>query len=240
MTTEAQVEATPIITVAEADHGAETARNYRYQAAYSVILLIGAAAGRLDLKSVWCEQHDDILAQINERLFDAYQVKTQRPERGAWELTDEPFVKSLKTFLKLDAEYNGQFRRFHFVSNTECLETEDKKKKHLCPKTLVQTATSCFRPEDLDDSTRKGFQLVLDATAGAANNLFKILQKLVFVKGPSRESFESEIAQNHIGQLEWCQLTQDKLERLVNRACPKNVFFQKPDYDQYSFLASMY
>ena len=45
--------------------------------------------------------------------------------------------------------------------------------------------------------------------------LFKVLQRLSFIKAPSRESFLAELAQNHLRQLPWCQLAQPRLEVIV-------------------------
>jgi len=39
------------------DPGDEVLRKFRYQHAYGVILSLGIAAGQLDYKLLWCEQH---------------------------------------------------------------------------------------------------------------------------------------------------------------------------------------
>src|SRR5665213_4002693 len=111
----------PISQLPAQDHGAETLRNYRYQSAYAVVLLVGAAAKKNDYQAVWCEQEDDVLCQIDENQFDSYQVKTQKPELGPWQLTDDAFVSAINVFLRLEKQLPGKIRHFNFVSNTECL-----------------------------------------------------------------------------------------------------------------------
>jgi Cap4, dsDNA endonuclease domain len=205
----------PIHQLPEHDYGAETLRNYEYQAAYGVVLLVGAAARRNDYIALWCEQEDDFLGQISERLFDSFQVKTQAPELGYWTITDDAFVSAVKTFLRLNRDHAGYLRRCTFVSNTECLESRDKKKAHLCPKRLAAAATACFAWEDLDNTGAKGFETLQAKIGHPPEDLFQVLKKLVFAKGPSRESFIAELAQNHLRELEWCRLTQPRLEAVV-------------------------
>ena len=59
----------PIQQLPAHDYGAETLRNYRYQSAYAVALLVAAAAKKKKYSAVWCEQEDDILAQIAGHTF---------------------------------------------------------------------------------------------------------------------------------------------------------------------------
>lgn len=66
----------------ETDPGDETQRNFRYQHAYGVILLIAGAASVEPYSAVWCEHHEDVLAERVDGSYDAYQIKTRQPERG--------------------------------------------------------------------------------------------------------------------------------------------------------------
>src|SRR5689334_8102848 len=116
----APVNSSPVSQLPTRDFGAETIRNFRYQFACAVVLLVGAVAKKNDYKAIWCELENDILAEIDQNLFDGCQVKTQEPELGAWTVTDEAFVTAVKGFMALDRKYPGQMRHFHFMSNTEC------------------------------------------------------------------------------------------------------------------------
>lgn len=206
----------PIRQMPDRDYGAETLRNYRYQSAYAVALLVAAAAKKKNYSAVWCEQEDDILAQIAENSFDSYQVKTRKPELGEWRLTDDPFVSAVNVFIRLDAKYPGSFQHFNFVSNAECMESDAVAHKHLCPKRLaVAAANGCASAAELPEAEAKGFKALLEKTESASESLFKVVQRLGFVKTPERESFIAELAQNHLRELEWCRLSQPRLEIVV-------------------------
>ncbi len=222
MQTEQQTGSTLISPIAQLpahDYGAETLRNYRYQSAYAVALLVAAAAEKKKYSAVWCEQEDDILAQIAEKSFDSYQVKTRKPELGEWCLTDDALVSAIKVFLRLDAEFPGCIQNFHFISNAECLESEAANKTHLCPKRLAVAARAKSAFSELSENETKGFGALLakiDTTPKPTSEaLYGVLKRLSFVKSPSRESFVAELAQNHLRELEWCRLPQPRLETLV-------------------------
>lgn len=206
---------TPIDALPESDYGAETLRNYRYQSAYAVVLLVAAVAGKNDYQAIWCEQEDDVLCQINSSLFDSFQVKTRAPELGHWRLTDDAFVTAVENFLRLEKKFSEQIRHYHFVSNTEHLDTTEKKSRHLCPKKLVAAIKACVTAGSLPEIEAKGLTALLEKTGGTQNEIWKVLAKLTFVKSPDRDAFIAELAQNHLRMLSWCQLPQIRLEKLV-------------------------
>lgn len=205
----------PVHNLPAQDHGAKTLRNYRYQSAYAVVLLIAAAAKKNNYTSIWCEQEDDLLCQIEQNRFDSFQVKTQQPELGPWKLTDDAFTGAIRVFLRLDHKYPTSFRFFNFVSNTECLETEAKTSKHLCPKRLADAARTCTDHSGLSNSVSDGFDALRQKVETTKEALFKVISRLNFVKSPDRDSFIAELAQNHLRELEWCRLPQPRLDALV-------------------------
>lgn len=116
------------------DSGDQTQRNFRYQHAYGAILLIAGACKKKPYASVWCEHHEDLLAERIDKTYDAYQIKTRQPENGYWEITHEEVQKSLKRFVQLHAKFIGKINSFHFVSNTNFFDCgydvkEDRLKK---------------------------------------------------------------------------------------------------------------
>lgn len=78
-----QIVIDPKNVLAKNDPGDETQRNFRYQAAYGVILLIGSLSGNLPYVSVYAEHHEDFLCERVDGKYDAYQVKTRNPEDGS-------------------------------------------------------------------------------------------------------------------------------------------------------------
>ena len=148
----------PVAQLPTQDIGAETIRNFSYQWAYTVVLLIAAAARKKNYIAMWCEQEDDILAQIGDKTFDAYQVKTRKPEDGPWNLTDDSFVSAVKGFLRLDNYFPGRFGNFYFVTNVESSESDAKKITHLSPHRLISRVGACGAITDLDGQEKKGFE----------------------------------------------------------------------------------
>ena len=81
------------------DPGDATLRNYRYQHTYGVMLLAAARVGLRPYVALWCEQHEDFLAERSDEKFDGYQIKTYRPENGAWRLSDRDLKRSIGRFV---------------------------------------------------------------------------------------------------------------------------------------------
>jgi hypothetical protein len=119
------------------DPGDTTARNYRYQYGYGAILLVAARCGDRSYVALWCEHHEDFLAQRSDGRFDGYQVKTSRPELGAWTLRHPELVKSIGRFVDLVSMFGDHIGRLFFVSNTECdtvtPASTDDRKRGACP-----------------------------------------------------------------------------------------------------------
>ena len=51
------------------DVGDETQLRFRYQHAYGVILLLAALSGKKPYTILWCEHHEDLLGQRNDRFL---------------------------------------------------------------------------------------------------------------------------------------------------------------------------
>src|SRR5262245_24082235 len=81
------------VTPSPSDPGDATARNFRYQHAYGVVLIAAARRGIRPYVAIWCEHHEDLLAERTDGVFDGYQIKTSRPELGAWNMGDPELVK---------------------------------------------------------------------------------------------------------------------------------------------------
>lgn len=108
----------PATIAAQGDPGDETARNYRYQYAYGVMLLIAAKRGAAPYVALWCEHHEDFLAERNDGRFDGYQIKTSKPELGAWKLTDVELIRSIGRFVDLVTLFQDRIGDLFFVSNS--------------------------------------------------------------------------------------------------------------------------
>ena len=200
----------PADVAAIGDPGDETQRNFRYQHAYGSILLIAAATGLNPYEAIWCEHHEDLLAERSDGTYDAYQVKTRRPEIGDWTLTEEPIRHSLKRFVDLHNQFGANINRFVIVSNAEFLTVglgvSDIKKLKTSPRTFLKVIVGYNNAGEVGGT----FAEVLTAMAADfgcdVEVLFAVLKRMELVKGPNRDHFDSEVAHIHLPKLKDCKL----------------------------------
>ena len=69
---------TPTDSRDKSDPGDEVIRKFRYQHAYGVVLAITMVKQTRPYRAIWCEQHEDLLAERDDGTFDAVQVKTRK------------------------------------------------------------------------------------------------------------------------------------------------------------------
>ena len=195
----------PIDSINLSDPGDEVLRKFRYQHAYGVILSVGMATGLLPCKALWCEQHEDFLTESADGFFDAYQIKTRKPELGEWEINDEAFRKSLFRFINLDLSYPDKIQSFKFVSNTNFSRTSSKDREYLSPLKLLCGIQQVSRHEDLAGEVKKGFHWLNGNLDVTPEDLFTVLSRLDLVLGPTERAFEDELSQRHIPSLPECR-----------------------------------
>lgn len=187
------------------DPGDEVLRKFCYQHAYGALLSVGIATGRLDYTTLWCEQHEDFLAETSDGLFDAYQIKTRKAELGEWELNDEAFWKSIARFVKLDLSYPSKIRYFRFVSNTHFSDSSSNSREYLSPCKLLSGIQLVTQWENLEGAVKNGFEWLRDKINVDASCLFPVLYRLEIILGPTERAFEDELTQRHIATLDECK-----------------------------------
>jgi hypothetical protein len=201
----------------QSDPGDEVIRKFRYQHAYGVVIAILAVNQTRPYRAIWCEQHEDLLAERNDDLFEAFQVKTRKPETGAWNISDEAFVKSIRRFIELDAAFPGKITAFHFVSNADFSDSEAKLNVHLSPVKLLKAVLESKAPSDLTGAPLKGFNLLRSLVECADAALFSVFQRIKLVHGPTERAFEDEICQTHLPSLDLCEgLSAGSLAKILN------------------------
>lgn len=198
----------PLDIASENDPGDETLRNYRYQVAYGVILLINAASNRLPYVSIYAEHHEDFLCESNDNKVDGYQIKTRKPEEGEWALSDEPLKKSIKRFTVLHEKFEKHIGKFVFVSNVDYSNpsnrSRDENKNRKSPIRFLNHVSNCDTVSDIQDPYVKTFQ-ELEAYCGCSPaRLFKVLKMIKLVVGPDRNSFDAEIVATHLPSMDEC------------------------------------
>ncbi len=212
----------PIDELDTKDPGDETQRNYAYQSAYGVILLVAAATEKKPYSALWCEHYEDFLGQRHDGLFNAYQVKTSRPENGDWTLTDDEIRKSIKRFIALELKYPLKIGDFHIVSNTEFSDSEAEKKIHKSPRQFLKMVKNISIISEIPEGFNKTFTDLADYCECTPDELLTVLKRVRLVNGPSRTEFETVISHDHISKLQGCEnLDPDKLNGLRDELIEK-------------------
>lgn len=213
----------------QSDRGDETQARFIYQWAAGVIVLAGAVTSQNKYVAIWCEHHDDLLAELATGGFHAIQVKTIATQGAIWKCTDQGFVDALRKFTEHEAKYQSQIEQYIFFSNA---------KPYVPGKTAklsVNLASSPFRVRDECRAVEKAAQISapykasFDAMAIAANvspeNLFAVLRKLEFQAGPPLEGFSEHLAPVIAGipickqfTIAWLDKVRDELLFLVGKA----------------------
>lgn len=207
----------PIDSRDSSDPGDRVIRKFRYQHAYGVVLAVLMMNKTRPYRAIWCEQHEDLLAERTDGLFEAFQVKTRKPEIGPWKLTDVAFFKSIKRFVDLDSKHPGRINKFHFVSNTEYSDSDAKNRIHHSPIKLSKAVAAANSKHDLEGPALVGFEALRGASDQDGNALFSVLQRLELVLGPTEKAFEDELCQSHLPTLPLCSgLSAGSLKKVLN------------------------
>lgn len=206
-----------LVQIVDNDVGDDVQRRFRYQHAFGVILLIAAIQNKNDYTSLWCEQHEDFLAETSAGDFDAYQVKT-RDTGVPWKANDNSFCGSVKRFVRLDELKPNTIRKFIFVTNAKPFESTVKDKLHLCPCLLVNGAKAANSHDSLNDDNRKALRFLAEKTELTEEMLFKTLKKTDLITSLPLDGFESLIAHEHLANYDLCRdLAAAILSQIVER-----------------------
>lgn len=198
----------PIDYPADDQVGQDTERNYRYQHAYGVILLIGAVNKKLPYRSIYAEHHEDFICERTDNTVDGYQIKTRKPEEGSWDVGDEALKRSIKRFVTLDKKFPGRFASFNFVSNagfsSPDLNLNDQKKLRKSPVRFLEIIKGCTLMDDIRSPYDVTLNELCEYCECAPEELIALLKKMELIKGPDRDSFDSEIVTTHLAVIPIC------------------------------------
>ncbi|WP_165070853.1 dsDNA nuclease domain-containing protein [Paludisphaera rhizosphaerae] len=192
------------------DPGDAVLQCFRYQLAYGVILLAMARRGLLPYVALWCEHHEDFLAHRDDGKFDAYQIKTSRPENGAWKMSDLEMVKSIGRFVDLVAEFGDRIGTLYFVSNTDYDHCTDDyrvaRRRRRRPVSFLRHVCSCESHEEIAAPYDETFLELQGQCACQPEQLFVVLKRMDLRLGPPRISYQADVAHEHIGRLSDCSM----------------------------------
>lgn len=195
--------ANPVDVPCNDDPGDETQRRFRYQHAYGVILLTGMARGSLPYDALWCEHHDDYLAQC-DGTFDSFQVKTRKPELGHWELATDGFVSAIAKFAVLETRFPGKLRKFHFVSNARIADSGAEGRIGRSPVRLKAAVLDAASASELKPPFDNSLSGLANSAESTVDCIFALLRRLEFVTGPSLDDFEAVLSHTHISGITSC------------------------------------
>lgn len=99
------------------DPGDETAQRYRYQWTYAAIVCCALLDNTDDVAEVFCEHQEDVLTKHNDGTFSGLQIKSRESNQKVWKASDKAVRGSCARFAKLEVEFPGRFRAFHFLTN---------------------------------------------------------------------------------------------------------------------------
>jgi len=194
------------------------------------MLMAAAACGRRPYIAIWCEHHEDFLAERNDQRFDGYQIKTSRPESGVWTLKDGEFTKSIGRFVELVTTFGDRIENLYFVSNKDfddvASDIKDYKRRARCPRQFLNHIRNCSSRADIAPPFDEAFNELQAACGCEAEQLIATLKRMDLINGPSRGEFDAALSHEHLAQLDICrnynaeQLDKyrDELVAIVHRA----------------------
>lgn len=191
------------------DPGDATGRNFRYQHAYGVVLMAAAKRGERPYLAVWCEHHEDFLAERHDGRYDGWQIKTSKPERGPWTLRDTELVRAIGRFVELVTTFEDRIADLYFVSNKAFDEVgpnhADQAKRARCPGLFLEHLRSCATHADIAPPFDGAFATLQAECGCGPEEMFGTLRRVRLVLGPSRGEFEAALSHEHLGSLEDCR-----------------------------------
>ncbi|MCB4791341.1 MAG: DUF4297 domain-containing protein [Elusimicrobia bacterium] len=214
----------PINKYNHADPGDNVQMCFRYQQGYGVVLLLGSFSGKLPYKSIWCEHYEDFLGERNDGKYDAYQIKTKKPELGAWKLNDKDLLKSIKRFSELEQLASERINAFKFVSNADYYNSLQKIEQ--CPVKFLEACQKSSGEDSIQTPFKQAFSSMSRKVNCPKELLFRTLKKTDLLKGPGKETFDDEICVTHmesVDALKGCIIYErnkikDKLIDLIYKA----------------------
>ena len=207
----------PRDNIDDTDSGDDTIRRFRYQLVQGALLIVGCICEELEYIAIWCEQHEDFLAQKKNGVFDGYQIKTSTPENGPWTIKDDGLKKSIKRFCRLNKSFPDKIDNLYFVSNVDF--EKSAKKGFRCPKRFIDEAI--LNKDNKDENFVKEFNELREYCGCTEQELIETLRKVKLTKGSSLAEMDAVVTLS-ISKIDGCSdLSVRELEKI------KDLLIQK-------------
>jgi hypothetical protein len=197
------------------DTGDETQALFMYQWAAGVVALAGSLAEQNSYVAIWCEHHDDLLAELSSGVFHAIQVKSKSAQGAVWRCSDSGFIDAVRKFAEHESQYSSQVEKYIFFSNAKpYIPSKTAEKPHTLASSPVRLRDQCRNAASangMPSPYKASFEALVAATGSEVELLFKVLRKLEFQKGPPLEGFRDHLTHVVAGIPACTQLTIERL-----------------------------
>lgn len=201
----------------QSDRGDETQSLFKYQWTAAVMLLAAAMDGKTSYLAVWCEHHDDLLAEVPGGLYHAIQVKSLSGAGAHWVCSGDGFRQAIGKFCEHEANYSDKLEKYIFYSNAPpYIPGPTARSSKTLASSPMRLAEDCCRVDSYSSIAapyRDSFDALVAASGRPADMVFAVLQKLEFMKGLSLESFEEHLATALSGVSKCKQMTIERLRK---------------------------
>jgi hypothetical protein len=189
-----------------------------YQWSAGVVLLSGALACVNEYIAVWCEHHDDLLAELDSGRFHAIQVKTTSAQGKVWTCADAGFVDAVRKFCEHESKYPSQVEKYIFFSNAKpYIPAATAKAPAKLASSPMRVCGECITAPEcsaIPSPYKSSFDCLVTSTGADPTIVFQVLRKLQFQQGVPLEGYREHI-RNVVGGLPCCkQFTLDWLDNI--------------------------
>jgi hypothetical protein len=197
-------------------------------------MLLGALASKNDFVAIWCEHHDDYLAEVCDGGYVAVQVKTDSSSNAVWHCADTGFVDAIQKFAEHETKYSSQIRGYVFFSNAKpyvpAATAENLATLKRSPVRLRDECLTAPNPSGLASPYSDAFKVLVGVLRAPEQIVFDVLRKLAFQQGPPLEGFREHLALV-VGAVPGCEqlslkrlyAARDELLLLVGKASALDV-----------------
>ena len=218
----------------QSDRADEMQSFLKYQWTAAVMLLAAAIDAKTNYLAVWCEHHDDLLAEIPDGLYHAIQVKTLSGSNAQWVCSERGFQKAINRFCEHEADYSEKLEKYIFYSNAPpYIPGPTAIKPQNLARSPMRLLEECKRVNSystISPPYRESFDSLVIDVGNTAELVFSVLRKLEFMRGLPLETFEESLAAalgdvSHCHQMTIARLrrTRDALMQLVGNASTLSV-----------------
>jgi hypothetical protein len=159
------------------DPGDETARRYRFQYTWAAIVCCALLDETSDVVEVFCEHHEDVLVKHSDGRFSGQQIKTRESDQPVWKAGEEQVRSAFARFVKLDAQFPGHFRTFHFLTNHPLFVAENARSIGFVLSKIREAPTVADLPSNVGSWLQRVSREAEESEAAAFQTLKKCTSK---------------------------------------------------------------